>query len=180
MSPPKGNPSALLPIEDVFSIAGRGTVVTGRIVRGTIRVGDELEVVGFREPTKRFAVTGVEMFRKLLDAASAGDSVGLLLRGATREDVERGQVMATPGTIAAATRFVAEVTADAPVVSGSRPQLRLHSADVTSTIHGSVAQGTTGRVSIELIVPIALEAGASFALVEGGRGIASGTILSVP
>ncbi|MEZ5314390.1 MAG: elongation factor Tu [Thermoanaerobaculia bacterium] len=181
----------LMPIEDIFSISGRGTVVTGRIERGVVKVGDEIEIVGIR-PTQKTTVTGVEMFRKLLDRGEAGDNVGVLLRGTKKEEVERGQVLAKPGSITPHTVFKGEVyvlTKDeggrhTPFFNGYRPQFYFRTTDVTGV--GTLPEGTemvmpgdNVNLSIELIAPIALEKGVRFAIREGGRTIGAGTVTEV-
>jgi elongation factor Tu len=181
----------LMPIEDIFSISGRGTVVTGRIERGVVKVGDEIEIVGIR-PTQKTTVTGVEMFRKLLDRGEAGDNVGVLLRGTKKEDVERGQVLAKPGTITPHTNFKGEVYVltkeeggrHTPFFNGYRPQFYFRTTDVTGV--GTLPAGTemvmpgdNVNLSIELIAPIALEKGVRFAIREGGRTIGAGTVTEV-
>jgi elongation factor Tu len=181
----------LMPIEDIFSISGRGTVVTGRIERGVVKVGDEIEIVGIR-PTQKTTVTGVEMFRKLLDRGEAGDNVGVLLRGTKKEDVERGQVLAKPGTITPHTNFKGEVYVltkeeggrHTPFFNGYRPQFYFRTTDVTGV--GTLPSGTemvmpgdNVNLSIELIAPIALEKGVRFAIREGGRTIGAGTVTEV-
>jgi elongation factor Tu len=181
----------LMPIEDIFSISGRGTVVTGRIERGIVKVGDEIEIVGIR-PTQKTTVTGVEMFRKLLDRGEAGDNVGVLLRGTKKEEVERGQVLAKPGTITPHTQFKGEVYVltkeeggrHTPFFNGYRPQFYFRTTDVTGV--GTLPSGTemvmpgdNVNLSIELIAPIALEKGVRFAIREGGRTIGAGTVTEV-
>jgi elongation factor Tu len=181
----------LMPIEDIFSISGRGTVVTGRIERGVVKVGDEIEIVGIR-PTQKTTVTGVEMFRKLLDRGEAGDNVGVLLRGTKKEEVERGQVLAKPGTITPHTNFKGEVYVltkeeggrHTPFFNGYRPQFYFRTTDVTGV--GTLPEGTemvmpgdNVNLSIELIAPIALEKGVRFAIREGGRTIGAGTVTEV-
>ncbi|MDW8255645.1 MAG: EF-Tu/IF-2/RF-3 family GTPase, partial [Acidobacteriota bacterium] len=181
----------LMPIEDVFSISGRGTVVTGRIERGRVKAGDEVEVGGKR-PTMRTVVTGVEMFRKVLDEGIAGDNVGLLLRGVERREVERGQVVAKPGSITPHTRFRAEVYVltkeeggrHTPFFSGYRPQFYFRTTDVTGTIRlpegvEMVMPGDNVNLEVELITPIALERGLRFAIREGGRTVGAGTITEI-
>ncbi|MHC2997465.1 elongation factor Tu, partial [Tepidiphilus sp. HLB4] len=171
----------LLPIEDVFSISGRGTVVTGRVERGIVKVGDEVEIVGLR-PTQKTTVTGVEMFRKLLDQGQAGDNVGVLLRGTKREDVERGQVLAKPGTITPHTHFECEVYVlskeeggrHTPFFSNYRPQFYFRTTDVTGAIKlpegvEMVMPGDNVKLEVKLIAPIAMEEGLRFAIREGGR-----------
>jgi elongation factor Tu len=181
----------LMPIEDIFTIQGRGTVVTGRVERGIVKVGEDVEIVGFR-PTAKTVVTGVEMFRKLLDEGRAGDNVGLLLRGTAKDDVERGQVIAKPATITPHTKFKAEVyilTKDeggrhTPFFTGYRPQFYFRTTDVTGV--ASLAEGTemvmpgdNVALSIELITPIAMEKGLRFAIREGGHTVGAGTISEV-
>ena len=181
----------LMPIEDVFSISGRGTVVTGRVERGIIHVGDEIEIVGIR-PTAKTTCTGVEMFRKLLDQGEAGDNIGVLLRGTKREEVERGQVLAKPGSITPHTKFSAEVYVltkeeggrHTPFFSGYRPQFYFRTTDVTGTIKlpegvEMVMPGDNIRMEITLITPIAMDEGLRFAIREGGRTVASGVVSSI-
>ena len=181
----------LLPIEDVFSISGRGTVVTGRVERGIIHVGDEIEIVGLKE-TQKTTCTGVEMFRKLLDEGQAGDNVGVLLRGTKREDVERGQVLAKPGTITPHTKFKAEVYVlskeeggrHTPFFANYRPQFYFRTTDVTGAVTLSegvemVMPGENVTITVELIAPIAMEEGLRFAIREGGRTVGAGVVASV-
>ena len=181
----------LMPIEDIFTIQGRGTVVTGRVERGVIQVGEDVEIVGFR-PTAKTVVTGVEMFRKLLDEGQAGDNVGLLLRGTAKDDVERGQVIAKPGTITPHTRFQAEVYIltkeeggrHTPFFTGYRPQFYFRTTDVTGVAtlpEGTemVMPGDNVALSVELITPIAMEKGLRFAIREGGHTVGAGTISEV-
>ncbi|MRI82881.1 MAG: elongation factor Tu [Nitratiruptor sp.] len=181
----------LMPIEDVFSISGRGTVVTGRIERGVVKVGDEVEIVGLR-PTQKTTVTGVEMFRKELDQGEAGDNVGVLLRGTKKEEVERGQVLAQPGTITPHTKFEAEVYIltkeeggrHTPFFSGYRPQFYVRTTDVTGTITlpegvEMVMPGDNVKITAELIAPIALEEGTRFAIREGGRTVGAGVVSKI-
>jgi elongation factor Tu len=181
----------LMPIEDVFSISGRGTVVTGRIERGKVKVGEEVEIVGIR-PTTKTVVTGVEMFRKLLDAGEAGDNVGCLLRGVEREGVERGQVLAKPGSVQPHTNFKAEayiLTKDeggrhTPFFANYRPQFYFRTTDVTGIVklpEGTemVMPGDNIAVEIELIVPIAMEEKLRFAIREGGRTVGAGVVVSI-
>jgi len=181
----------LMPIEDVFSISGRGTVVTGRIERGIVRVSDEIEIVGIKETRKR-VVTGVEMFKKLLDEGQAGDNVGVLLRGTERTDVERGMVLAKPGSITPHTKFKAEVYVlskeeggrHTPFFSGYRPQFYFRTTDVTGTATlqegvEMVMPGDNTSLTIQLITPIAMEKGLRFAIREGGRTVGAGTITEV-
>jgi elongation factor Tu len=181
----------LMPIEDVFSISGRGTVVTGRVERGIVKVGDEVEIVGITE-TKKTICTGVEMFRKLLDQGQAGDNIGCLLRGIKREEVERGQVLAMVGTITPHTKFESEVYVlskeeggrHTPFFSGYRPQFYFRTTDVTGSIKlpegvEMVMPGENIRMTIELITPIAMEAGVRFALREGGRTVGAGVVTKI-
>jgi elongation factor Tu len=181
----------LMPIEDVFSISGRGTVVTGRIERGIVRVSDEIEIVGFRETRKR-VVTGVEMFKKLLDEGQAGDNVGVLLRGTEKTDVERGMVLAKPGSITPHTKFKAEVYVlskeeggrHTPFFNGYRPQFYFRTTDVTGSANlpegvEMVMPGDNTNLTITLITPIAMEKGLRFAIREGGRTVGAGTIAEV-
>src|SRR5881227_2526854 len=181
----------LMPVEDIFSISGRGTVVTGRIERGVVKVGEEMEIVGLR-PTVKKVVTGVEMFRKLLDAGEAGDNVGLLLRGTERKDVERGQVCAKPGSITPHTKFKAEVYIltkeeggrHTPFFNGYRPQFYFRTTDITGTAELSagaemVMPGDNTSLTINLIAPIAMEKGLRFAIREGGRTVGAGTVTDI-
>ena len=181
----------LMPIEDVFSISGRGTVVTGRVERGVVKVGDEVEIVGLKE-TSKTVCTGVEMFRKLLDQGEAGDNIGALLRGTKRDEVERGQVLAAPGSIEPHTRFKAEayvLTKDeggrhTPFFSNYRPQFYFRTTDVTGTValpDGTemVMPGDNIAMSIELIAPIAMDQGLRFAIREGGRTVGAGVVAEV-
>ena len=181
----------LMPNEDVFSISGRGTVVTGRVDRGKVLVSEESEIVGFT-PTQKKVVTGVEMFRKLLDAGEAGDNIGVLLRGTEKDDVERGQVLAKPGSITPHTKFKGEVyvlTKDeggrhTPFFDGYRPQFYLRTTDVTGVSNlpegvEMVMPGDNVTISVELITPVALEKGLRFAIREGGRTVGSGTITEI-
>ena len=181
----------LMPIEDVFSISGRGTVVTGRIERGMVKVGEEIEIVGIRE-TRKKVVTGVEMFKKLLDEGQAGDNVGVLLRGTERTDVERGMVLSKPGSITPHTKFKAEVYVlskeeggrHTPFFNGYRPQFYFRTTDVTgsATLNEGVEMvmpGDNTALTIELITPIAIEKGLRFAIREGGRTVGAGTVTDV-
>jgi len=181
----------LMPVEDVFSISGRGTVVTGRIERGVVKVGDEVEIVGIRE-TQKTTCTGVEMFRKLLDRGEAGDNVGCLLRGVGREEVERGQVLAQPGSITPHTRFKAEayiLTKEeggrhTPFFSNYRPQFYFRTTDVTGQVHlpdgtEMVMPGDNVAIEIELISPIAMDEGLRFAIREGGRTVGAGVVAAI-
>jgi elongation factor Tu len=181
----------LMPVEDVFSITGRGTVATGRIDRGVVKVGEEVSVVGFNSD-KRTIVTGVEMFRKLLDQGEAGDNVGLLLRGIAKEEIERGMVLAKPGSIKPHTKFKAEVYIlskeeggrHTPFFNGYRPQFYIRTTDVTGTLHlpegvEMVMPGDNTPITGELLTPVALEKGARFAIREGGRTVGAGTISEI-
>ena len=181
----------LMPIEDVFSISGRGTVVTGRVERGKVLVSEEIEIVGFKDTEKK-VVTGVEMFRKLLDAGEAGDNVGVLLRGVEKNDVSRGQVLAKPGSITPHTKFKGEVYVlnkdeggrHTPFFNGYRPQFYLRTTDVTgvATLPAGVEMvmpGDSVSIEVELITPVALEKGLRFAIREGGRTVGSGTITEI-
>ena len=181
----------LMPIEDVFSISGRGTVVTGRIERGIIKVGEEIDIVGIK-PTQTTTCTGVEMFRKLLDEGQAGDNVGILLRGTKREEVERGQVLAKPGTITPHTKFEAEVYVlskeeggrHTPFFKGYRPQFYFRTTDVTGAVElpsgtEMVMPGDNVKVTVELIAPIAMEEGLRFAIREGGRTVGAGVVSKI-
>src|SRR5262247_2126210 len=181
----------LMPVEDVFSISGRGTVVTGRIDRGIIKVNDEVEIVGIR-PTTKTTCTGVEMFRKLLDQGQAGDNVGVLLRGTKREEVERGQVLAKPGSITPHTQFQAEVYVltkeeggrHTPFFKGYRPQFYFRTTDVTGVAQlpegtEMVMPGDNVKLSVELIMPIAMEEGLRFAIREGGRTVGAGVVAKI-
>ncbi|BAU49908.1 elongation factor Tu [Sulfurifustis variabilis] len=181
----------LMPIEDVFSISGRGTVVTGRVERGIVKVGDEVEIVGIK-PTTKTTVTGVEMFRKLLDQGEAGDNVGVLLRGTKREEVERGQVLAKPGSITPHTKFEAEVYVltkeeggrHTPFFNGYRPQFYFRTTDVTGSVdlpQGTemVMPGDNIKMTVTLINPIAMEEGLRFAIREGGRTVGAGVVAKV-
>ena len=181
----------LMPIEDVFSISGRGTVVTGRIERGLVKVGEEIEIVGIK-PTQKTTCTGVEMFRKLLDQGQAGDNVGVLLRGTKREDVERGQVLAKPGSINPHTKFEAEVYVlskeeggrHTPFFNNYRPQFYFRTTDVTGAVtlpadKEMVMPGDNVSMSVELIAPIAMEEGLRFAIREGGRTVGAGVVAKI-
>jgi len=181
----------LMPIEDVFSISGRGTVVTGRVERGAVKVGDEVEIVGLRATTKT-TCTGVEMFRKLLDQGQAGDNVGVLLRGTKRDDVERGQVLAKPGTITPHTNFEAEVYVlskeeggrHTPFFKGYRPQFYFRTTDVTGSVDlpegvEMVMPGDNIKMTVSLISPIAMEEGLRFAIREGGRTVGAGVVAKI-
>jgi elongation factor Tu len=181
----------LMPIEDVFSISGRGTVVTGRVERGIVKVGDEIEIVGIK-PTQKTTVTGVEMFRKLLDQGEAGDNVGVLLRGTKREEVERGQVLAKPGSITPHTKFEAEVYVltkeeggrHTPFFNGYRPQFYFRTTDVTGSVElpkgtEMVMPGDNIKMVVSLIAPIAMEQGLRFAIREGGKTVGAGVVAKV-
>jgi elongation factor Tu len=181
----------LMPIEDIFSISGRGTVVTGRIERGKVKVGEEVEIVGFRE-TRKTVVTGVEMFKKQLDEGLAGDNAGLLLRGTAKEDVERGMVLAKGGSITPHTKFKGEVYVlskeeggrHTPFFNGYRPQFYFRTTDVTGVAHlpagtEMVMPGDNVTLEIELITPVAMEKGLRFAIREGGRTVGAGTITEI-
>ena len=182
----------LLPVEDVFSITGRGTVATGRVERGVVKVQDEVELIGLAEESRKLVVTGVEMFRKLLDQAQAGDNVGILLRGIQRDEIERGQVLAKPGTIKPHVKFKAEVYVlkkeeggrHTPFFDGYRPQFYFRTTDVTGSIKlpeetEMVMPGDNITMEIELISPIAIEEGLRFAIREGGRTVGAGVVASI-
>jgi elongation factor Tu len=182
----------LMAIEDVFGIKGRGTVVTGRVDRGIVKVGDEVEIIGMRPDVRRCVVTGVEMFRKTLESGLAGDNIGCLLRGIEREDVERGEVLAAPGSIKPHTKFMSEVYVlkkeeggrHTPFFSGYRPQFYIQTMDVTGAIFlpdgvEMVMPGDNIQMRVELIVPVALEQGSHFAIREGGRTVASGVVTKI-
>ncbi|KOP66305.1 elongation factor Tu [Bacillus sp. FJAT-18019] len=182
----------LMPVEDVFSITGRGTVATGRVERGTIKVGDEIEIVGITEETKKSVVTGVEMFRKLLDSAQAGDNIGALLRGVDRTQIERGQVLAKPASVKPHTEFTAQVYVlskeeggrHKPFFTGYRPQFYFRTTDVTGVItlpEGSemVMPGDNITVTVTLISPIAIEEGTKFSIREGGRTVGAGSVATI-
>jgi elongation factor Tu len=181
----------LMPVEDVFSISGRGTVVTGRIERGIVKVGDEIEIVGLKATIKTVC-TGVEMFRKLLDQGQAGDNVGVLLRGTKREEVERGQVLAKPGSITPHTKFAAEIYVlskeeggrHTPFFNGYRPQFYFRTTDVTGSIElpsgtEMVMPGDNVSITVSLIQPIAMEEGLRFAIREGGRTVGAGVVAKI-
>src|SRR5882724_6842815 len=181
----------LMPVEDIFSISGRGTVATGRIERGQVKVGEEVEIIGIK-PTRKSVVTGVEMFKKLLDSGMAGDNVGLLLRGVERKEIERGQVIAKPGSITPHTKFKAEVYVltkeeggrHTPFFTGYRPQFYFRTTDVTGVAHlpagtEMVMPGDNVAVTVELIAPIAMEKGLKFAIREGGRTVGAGTVSDI-
>jgi elongation factor Tu len=180
-----------MPVEDVFGIKGRGTVVTGRIERGKVRIGDEIEIIGF-DQNRKTVVTGVEMFQKTLTEGEAGDNVGCLLRGVERDQVERGQVLAKPGSITPHTQFNAEVYVlskeeggrHTPFFNGYRPQFYIRTTDVTGTIKipegmEMVMPGDNVQMEIELITPIAIEEGLRFAIREGGRTVGAGAVTKV-
>ena len=182
----------MMPVEDVFSITGRGTVATGRVERGQVRVGDEVEIVGIEEETSKTTVTGVEMFRKLLDYAEAGDNVGTLLRGVTRDQIQRGQVLSKPGSITPHTKFEAEVYVlskeeggrHTPFFSNYRPQFYFRTTDVTGSIElpagtEMVMPGDNVTIDVELIHPIAVEQGTTFSIREGGRTVGSGMVTEI-
>ncbi len=182
----------LMPVEDIFSITGRGTVATGRVERGVVKVGDNVEIIGLTEEKRTVVVTGVEMFKKMLDQAQAGDNIGALLRGVQREEIERGQVLAAPGTIQPHTKFESEVyvlTKDeggrhTPFFSGYRPQFFFRTTDVTGDIQleegvEMVMPGDNAKFTIELITPIAIEEGLRFAIREGGRTVGAGVVTKI-
>jgi len=182
----------LMPVEDVFTITGRGTVATGRVERGIIKVGDEAEIIGLQEETRKSVVTGVEMFRKLLDQAQAGDNIGALLRGVDRKDIERGQVIAKPGSVKPHTEFTAQIyvltSAEGgrhkPFFTGYRPQFYFRTTDVTGIINlpegtEMVMPGDNITVTVQLISPIAIEEGTRFAIREGGRTVGAGAVASI-
>lgn len=182
----------LMPIEDIFSITGRGTVATGRVERGEVKVSDEVEIVGLSTEKKKSVVTGVEMFRKLLDQAEAGDNIGVLLRGIQRTDIERGQVLSKPGSIHPHTKFSAQVYVltkeeggrHTPFFNGYRPQFYFRTTDVTGVIElpagtEMVMPGDNVDMTIELITPIAMEEGLRFAIREGGRTVGSGVVSKI-
>ena len=182
----------LMPVEDVFSITGRGTVATGRVERGTLKIQDEVEIVGFSDESRKVVVTGIEMFHKLLDSAEAGDNAGLLLRGVQRTDIERGQVLAKPGSIKPYTKFTAQVYVlteseggrHKPFFNNYRPQFYFRTTDVTGVI--SLPEGTemcmpgdNVEMTVELITPIAMEQGVRFAIREGGRTVGAGSVVTI-
>ncbi|MCQ2551838.1 MAG: elongation factor Tu [Clostridia bacterium] len=182
----------LMPVEDVFSITGRGTVATGRVERGIVKVGDEVEIVGLTEETRKVVVTGVEMFRKLLDQGEAGDNIGVLLRGVQRDEIERGQVLAKVGSIHPHTKYKAQVYVlkqaeggrHTPFFNGYRPQFYIRTTDVTGTIAlpegiEMCMPGDNVEMTVELITPVAIEEGMRFAIREGGRTVASGVVASI-
>ncbi|TVX95647.1 elongation factor Tu [Cohnella terricola] len=182
----------LMPVEDVFTITGRGTVATGRVERGIIKVGDEAEIIGLQEETRKSVVTGVEMFRKLLDQAQAGDNIGALLRGVDRKDIERGQVLAKPGSVKPHTEFTAQIYVltqaeggrHKPFFTGYRPQFYFRTTDVTGIINlpegtEMVMPGDNITVTVQLISPIAIEEGTRFSIREGGRTVGAGAVASI-
>ncbi|MBX6722977.1 MAG: elongation factor Tu, partial [Dactylosporangium sp.] len=182
----------LMPVEDVFTITGRGTVTTGRVERGKVKVGDEVEIVGLADKPKKTVVTGVEMFRKLLDEAVAGDNIGTLLRGIDKDGVERGQVLAKPGTINPHTKFSSEVYVltkeeggrHTPFFNGYRPQFYFRTTDVTGSIQlpegvEMVMPGDNVKMQVELITPIAIEEGLRFAVREGGKTVGAGVVTAI-
>ena len=182
----------LMPVEDVFSITGRGTVATGRVERGTVKVGEVVEVIGLAEETKNTTVTGVEMFRKLLDQAEAGDNIGALLRGVARDDIQRGQVLAKPGSVKQHTKFKAEVYVlskeeggrHTPFFANYRPQFYFRTTDVTGIIQlpegvEMVMPGDNIEMTVELIAPIAVEEGTKFSIREGGRTVGAGVVATI-
>ena len=181
----------LMPVEDVFSIKGRGTVVTGRVERGVVKAGEEVEIIGLKE-TRKSVVTGVEMFRKILDEGQAGDNIGLLLRGIDREEIERGMVLAKPGSITPHTTFESSVYVlrkeeggrHTPFFAGYRPQFYIRTMDVTGDVTlpegvEMVMPGDNVQLTVKLIVPVALEAGSRFAIREGGRTVGAGVITKI-
>lgn len=182
----------LMPVEDVFTITGRGTVATGRVERGVVKVGDEVEIVGLNEAPRKTVVTGVEMFRKLLDQAEAGDNIGALLRGVDRKEIYRGQVLAKPGSIKPHTKFSGEVYVltkeeggrHTPFFNGYRPQFYFRTTDVTGSAAlpegvEMVMPGDNVKMDVELITPIAIEPGLRFAIREGGRTVGAGVVSSI-
>ncbi|MFD0961938.1 elongation factor Tu [Paenibacillus chungangensis] len=182
----------LMPVEDVFTITGRGTVATGRVERGAVKVGDEIEIIGLQEETRKSVVTGVEMFRKLLDYAEAGDNIGALLRGVDRKDIERGQVLAKPGSVKPHTKFTAQVYVltkeeggrHKPFFTGYRPQFYFRTTDVTGIVNlpegtEMVMPGDNITVTVELIAPIAVELGTKFSIREGGRTVGAGSVATI-
>jgi len=182
----------MMPIEDVFSITGRGTVATGRVERGTIKVGDEVDIIGIHENVQKTTVTGVEMFRKLLDFAEAGDNIGTLLRGVSRDDIERGQVLAKPGSITPHTKFSAEVYVltkeeggrHTPFFSNYRPQFYFRTTDITGVIElpegtEMVMPGDNVAMEVDLLHPVAIDTGTRFSIREGGRTVGSGVVSNI-
>jgi elongation factor Tu len=181
----------IMPVEDVFTISGRGTVVTGRVERGIVKVGDEIEIVGFKA-TQKTVATGIEMFRKLLDEGRAGDNIGVLLRGTKREEVERGQVLAKPGSITPHTKFNAEAYVltkeeggrHTPFFNGYRPQFYFRTTDVTGVVQlpqgtEMVMPGDNINVEIDLITPVAMDEGLKFAIREGGKTVGAGIVTKI-
>ena len=181
----------MLPIEDIFTISGRGTVVTGRVERGQIKLNDEVEIVGLK-PTTKSVVTGLEMFHKMLDYAEAGDNAGVLLRGVNREDVERGQVLAKPGSIKPYKKFLAQIYVlkkeeggrHTPFLNGYRPQFYFRTTDVTGSITlkqgvEMVMPGDNTEINVELIAPIAIEKGSKFSVREGGHTVGAGSVIEI-
>jgi elongation factor Tu len=188
----KADLAFLMPVEDVFSITGRGTVATGRVERGTVKMGDVVEIVGLSDEKKTTTITGVEMFRKLLDSAEAGDNVGLLLRGIDKKAIERGQVLCKPGSIQPHTKFMGQVYVltekeggrSKPFFSNYRPQFYIRTTDVTGIINlpddvEMAKPGDNVTMTVELITPIAIEKGLRFAIREGGRTVGSGTVTEI-
>ena len=182
----------LLPVEDVFSISGRGTVATGRVERGTVKMADEVEIVGLTEDSRKTVITGIEMFHKLMDSAEAGDNVGLLLRGVNKNDIERGQVLCKPGSINPHTKFVGQVYVltekeggrSKPFFTNYRPQFYIRTTDVTGIINlpedvDMAKPGDNVTMTVELITPIAIEKQLRFAIREGGRTVGSGTVSEI-
>ena len=182
----------LMPIEDIFTISGRGTVATGRVERGKVKVGEEVELVGLRPESSKKVVTGIEMFKKLLDEGTAGDNVGVLLRGTERKEIERGMVLAKPGSITPHTKFKAEVYVlskeeggrHTPFFTGYRPQFYFRTTDVTGVAElptgvEMVMPGDNTQMTVELIMPIAMERGLRFAIREGGRTVGAGTVTEI-
>ena len=182
----------MMPVEDVFSITGRGTVATGRVETGQIKVGEEVEIIGIHEATTKSTVTGVEMFRKLLDFAQAGDNIGALLRGVAREDIQRGQVLAKPGSITPHTKFSGEVYIlskeeggrHTPFFANYRPQFYFRTTDVTGVVElpegtEMVMPGDNVTINVELIAPIAIDPGTKFTIREGGRTVGAGVVASI-
>lgn len=182
----------MMPVEDVFTITGRGTVATGRVERGIVKVNEEVEIVGLKNETKKVVATGLEMFRKLLDDAKAGDNVGVLLRGVDRSDVERGQVIAKPGSVKPHKEFKAQVYVltkeeggrHTPFFGNYRPQFYFRTTDVTGSIKlpsgvEMVMPGDNVEMTVELIAPVAIEEGTKFSIREGGRTIGAGTVVSI-
>lgn len=182
----------MMPVEDVFTITGRGTVATGRVERGIVKVNEEVEIVGLKSETKKVVATGLEMFRKLLDDAKAGDNVGVLLRGVDRSDVERGQVIAKPGSVKPHKEFKAQVYVltkeeggrHTPFFGNYRPQFYFRTTDVTGSIKlpsgvEMVMPGDNVEMTVELIAPVAIEEGTKFSIREGGRTIGAGTVVSI-